>query len=203
MSFKRLTLSFDFTSRGDLLEVVPTSYGVQSRNFHFWDGPGRKIDPPPNSSTLGRAPSLAKPKSGLSRVVSVKKPNSEETGASQGPTSPTSPLKASHGPAEEEGSPEPAKPEKGDEVHEGADDDDGASTNPEEDDNFYENYAEDTRGKRRGTVDITTIPVQLPASLTGGSPTLLVPTLSPPGASEHVTSPLDSSGLDGASMGAL
>ncbi|EPQ52114.1 bifunctional 6-phosphofructo-2-kinase/fructose-2,6-bisphosphate 2-phosphatase, partial [Gloeophyllum trabeum ATCC 11539] len=28
-------------ARGDLLEVVPTSYGVQSQAFHFWDGPGR------------------------------------------------------------------------------------------------------------------------------------------------------------------
>ncbi|TFK38003.1 bifunctional 6-phosphofructo-2-kinase/fructose-2,6-bisphosphate 2-phosphatase [Crucibulum laeve] len=27
---------------GDLLEVVPASYGVQSQAFHFWDGPGRK-----------------------------------------------------------------------------------------------------------------------------------------------------------------
>ncbi|KAJ3485740.1 hypothetical protein NLI96_g4737 [Meripilus lineatus] len=28
-------------ARGDLVEVVPTSYGVQSQAFHFWDGPGR------------------------------------------------------------------------------------------------------------------------------------------------------------------
>ena len=28
-------------ARGDLLEVVPTSYGVHSQAFHFWDGPGR------------------------------------------------------------------------------------------------------------------------------------------------------------------
>lgn len=28
-------------ARGDLIEVVPTSYGVQSQAFHFWDGPGR------------------------------------------------------------------------------------------------------------------------------------------------------------------
>jgi len=26
---------------GDLLEVVPASYGVHSQAFHFWDGPGR------------------------------------------------------------------------------------------------------------------------------------------------------------------
>ncbi|KAI0696836.1 bifunctional 6-phosphofructo-2-kinase/fructose-2,6-bisphosphate 2-phosphatase [Cytidiella melzeri] len=29
-------------ARGDLIEVVPTSYGVHSQAFHFWDGPGRK-----------------------------------------------------------------------------------------------------------------------------------------------------------------
>ncbi|TDL22837.1 bifunctional 6-phosphofructo-2-kinase/fructose-2,6-bisphosphate 2-phosphatase [Rickenella mellea] len=29
-------------ARGDLLEVRPASYGVQSRAFHFWDGPGRR-----------------------------------------------------------------------------------------------------------------------------------------------------------------
>lgn len=28
--------------RGDLLEVVPASYGVHSQAYHFWDGPGRK-----------------------------------------------------------------------------------------------------------------------------------------------------------------
>ncbi|KAJ3568262.1 hypothetical protein NP233_g5828 [Leucocoprinus birnbaumii] len=31
-------------ARGDLLEIVPASYGVHSRAFHFWDGPGRKGD---------------------------------------------------------------------------------------------------------------------------------------------------------------
>ena len=31
-------------ARGDLLEVVPTSYGVHSHAFHFWDGPGRRGD---------------------------------------------------------------------------------------------------------------------------------------------------------------
>ncbi|EGN92865.1 hypothetical protein SERLA73DRAFT_190448 [Serpula lacrymans var. lacrymans S7.3] len=29
-------------ARGDLLEVVPSSYGVDSQAFHFWDGPGRR-----------------------------------------------------------------------------------------------------------------------------------------------------------------
>jgi 6-phosphofructo-2-kinase / fructose-2,6-biphosphatase 4 len=31
-------------ARGDLLEVLPASYGVQSQAFHFWDGPGRRGD---------------------------------------------------------------------------------------------------------------------------------------------------------------
>ncbi|KZT04503.1 bifunctional 6-phosphofructo-2-kinase/fructose-2,6-bisphosphate 2-phosphatase [Laetiporus sulphureus 93-53] len=31
-------------ARGDLLEVVPTSYGVYSQAYHFWDGPGRSGD---------------------------------------------------------------------------------------------------------------------------------------------------------------
>lgn len=31
-------------ARGDLIEVVPTSYGVHSQAFHFWDGPGRRGD---------------------------------------------------------------------------------------------------------------------------------------------------------------
>ena len=30
-------------ARGDLIEVVPTSYGVHSQAFHFWDGPGRRV----------------------------------------------------------------------------------------------------------------------------------------------------------------
>jgi len=29
-------------ARGDLLEIVPASYGVHSKILHFWDGPGRK-----------------------------------------------------------------------------------------------------------------------------------------------------------------
>lgn len=29
-------------ARGDLVEVVPASYGVHSQAFHFWSGPGRK-----------------------------------------------------------------------------------------------------------------------------------------------------------------
>ena len=28
-------------ARGDLIEVVPTSYGVRCQTLHFWDGPGR------------------------------------------------------------------------------------------------------------------------------------------------------------------
>jgi 6-phosphofructo-2-kinase/fructose-2,6-biphosphatase 4 len=28
-------------ARGDLVEVVPASYGVHSQAYHFWDGPGR------------------------------------------------------------------------------------------------------------------------------------------------------------------
>lgn len=31
-------------ARGDLLEVVPASYGVHCQAFHFWDGPGRRGD---------------------------------------------------------------------------------------------------------------------------------------------------------------
>ncbi|KAJ7359306.1 6-phosphofructo-2-kinase-domain-containing protein [Mycena albidolilacea] len=31
-------------ARGDLLEVVPASYGVHSQAFHFWDGAGRRAD---------------------------------------------------------------------------------------------------------------------------------------------------------------
>ncbi len=31
-------------ARGDLIEVVPTSYGVYSQAHHFWDGPGRSSE---------------------------------------------------------------------------------------------------------------------------------------------------------------
>lgn len=31
-------------ARGDLVEVVPASYGVHSQAFHFWSGPGRSYD---------------------------------------------------------------------------------------------------------------------------------------------------------------
>lgn len=36
-------------ARGDLLEVVPASYGVHSQAFHFWDGPGRANESAPES----------------------------------------------------------------------------------------------------------------------------------------------------------
>jgi len=31
-------------ARGDLVEVVPASYGVHSQAFHFWSGPGRGVE---------------------------------------------------------------------------------------------------------------------------------------------------------------
>ncbi|KAH7886847.1 6-phosphofructo-2-kinase-domain-containing protein [Phlebopus sp. FC_14] len=40
-------------ARGDLLEVVPTSYGVHSQAFHFWDGPGRRVDAADGEVELG------------------------------------------------------------------------------------------------------------------------------------------------------
>lgn len=39
-------------ARGDLLEVVPTSYGVHSQAFHFWDGPGRRVVTPDGEDYL-------------------------------------------------------------------------------------------------------------------------------------------------------
>jgi hypothetical protein len=38
-------------ARGDLIEVTPTSYGVRSQAFHFWDGPGRRGDGPDDPGT--------------------------------------------------------------------------------------------------------------------------------------------------------
>ena len=69
-------------ARGDLLEILPASYGVQSRAFHFWDGPGRRVD---------------------------------------------------------------QNPKNGDEAEEAGGEKVGDDLNI----NFYENYAEDTKGKRR------------------------------------------------------
>lgn len=43
-------------ARGDLLEVVPTSYGVHSQAFHFWDGPGRRVDATEGDVDLGHLP---------------------------------------------------------------------------------------------------------------------------------------------------
>ncbi|KAI0322846.1 bifunctional 6-phosphofructo-2-kinase/fructose-2,6-bisphosphate 2-phosphatase [Amylostereum chailletii] len=68
-------------ARGDLLEVVPASYGVESHAVHFWDGPGRKLE----SGQVTDSPSTER-----------------------------------------------------------------------NENNFYENYAEDTKGKRRATTDILT-----------------------------------------------
>ena len=43
-------------ARGDLLEVVPASYGVHSHAFHFWDGPGRTGDGDGDVTMDGRDP---------------------------------------------------------------------------------------------------------------------------------------------------
>lgn len=40
-------------ARGDLLEVVPASYGVHSQAYHFWDGHGRKHGNENVASTSG------------------------------------------------------------------------------------------------------------------------------------------------------
>lgn len=79
-------------ARGDLLEVVPASYGVHSQAFHFWDGPGRRQQV------------------GMGRKEERKKVEVQEE----------------KGGKEEGGS------------HE----------------NFYENFAEDTKGKRDVPVDL-------------------------------------------------
>jgi len=39
-------------ARGDLVEVVPTSYGVHSQAFHFWSGPGRSHDEGVETGTI-------------------------------------------------------------------------------------------------------------------------------------------------------
>jgi len=41
-------------ARGDLLEVVPASYGVSSHAFHFWDGPGRRVTDGEDPSLTGK-----------------------------------------------------------------------------------------------------------------------------------------------------
>lgn len=38
-------------ARGDLVEVVPASYGVHSQAFHFWSGPGRSYEQGDESGT--------------------------------------------------------------------------------------------------------------------------------------------------------
>lgn len=81
--------------RGDLLEVVPASYGVHSQAYHFWDGPGRKqVDE--SALDTGDGASDGDPERVMERSI----PPGEET-------------------------------------------------------NFYENYAEDTKGKRQAAVATT------------------------------------------------
>ncbi|KAJ7683031.1 6-phosphofructo-2-kinase-domain-containing protein [Mycena rosella] len=61
-------------ARGDLLEVVPASYGVHSQAFHFWDGPGRRVDGPSDGSAKDESnfyENYAEDTKGKRRVVSV------------------------------------------------------------------------------------------------------------------------------------
>ncbi|KAG8799165.1 hypothetical protein FRC17_007206, partial [Serendipita sp. 399] len=40
-------------ARGDLIEVQPSAYGVKTRMFHFWSGPGRKDNDTSLASEMG------------------------------------------------------------------------------------------------------------------------------------------------------
>ncbi|KLO14372.1 6PF2K-domain-containing protein [Schizopora paradoxa] len=139
-------------ARGDLLEVRPASYGVHSQNLHFWDGPGRRgaARTRPSSAaggaTIGTGPGAAGAGGagrkgealGLSKLRDLELDDSGLTG------------EGAEGEAAVFEDAMDVPPEEG-----GADVDNGASGDATEDDeagnpnNYYENYAEDTRGKRK------------------------------------------------------
>jgi 6-phosphofructo-2-kinase / fructose-2,6-biphosphatase 4 len=55
-------------ARGDLLEVVPASYGVHSQAFHFWDGPGRRGDEKPGKDETNFYENYAEDTKGKRRI---------------------------------------------------------------------------------------------------------------------------------------
>jgi len=142
-------------ARGDLLEVRPASYGVHSLNLHFWDGPGRRgaARTRPGSAagggTTGTTSGTASAGPGgrkgdglgLSKLRDLDLelsglPDLDDDGTGEGTAVFEDAMEV--------------RPEEG-----GADTDNGVSGDATEDDeaghpnNYYENYAEDTRGKRK------------------------------------------------------
>ncbi|KAH8113867.1 bifunctional 6-phosphofructo-2-kinase/fructose-2,6-bisphosphate 2-phosphatase [Phellopilus nigrolimitatus] len=165
-------------ARGDLLEVRPASYGVHSQAYHFWDGPGRR-----GSSGALTGPDLmalknlglagpAKTRTGSAGSREKSKPRMGSTGAGSAllksgnfgftkvrdfgvgdatqSVVPSGEVEGAGGGAGIFGA---AIVSDGEDAEDGMDDDDVGSVVSDESTNFYENYAEDTKGKRKIDVE--------------------------------------------------
>jgi hypothetical protein len=111
------------------LEVVPTSYGVHSHAFHFWDGPGRSHEggagTPAGSGGDGSAGARRRAARAASRQGNLDDDLDEEEDEG---------LEGAGG----------GGGVWGHELEHGSGGDSYRDAN-----NFYENYAEDTKGKRK------------------------------------------------------
>jgi len=125
---------------------------VHSQNLHFWDGPGRRGAARTRPGSAAGGATAATGPGAIAAVTAGKK--GEGLGLSK-----LRDLELEEpGPSDDGEGGEPAVFEDPIEVHHdegGTDADNGASGDATEDDeaghpnNYYENYAEDTRGKRK------------------------------------------------------
>ena len=162
-------------ARGDLLEVRPASYGVQSQQYHFWDGPGRRGSSSSAASAKGlglEAGGSGKPKSraksvgATSREKVAVKAGTEWWAASETANAVNESSRSTYegeggsggvfgeaimSDGESDGGGDARHREAMKELEDAAreeDEDSDGSTN------FYENVAEDTRGKRVINIDL-------------------------------------------------
>lgn len=166
-------------ARGDLLEVRPASYGVHSQAYHFWDGPGRRgssgasanaaenkllrgikglglsgIGPGGSDgagagkSRPGSAPGVRR--SGSKARMSLGAESIEAPASLGGELSKTDSKEGAGGGAGPFG-PAVGSDAESDALDDGDEGEDGNDSDGSQ--NFYENYAEDTKGKRKVDID--------------------------------------------------
>lgn len=138
-------------ARGDLLEVVPASYGVHSQAYHFWDGPGRRgsasSGPKRAGSIGGRGKQRTNSGSSLREGLSIKERDKSHSRV-RDLKDQVDQMEADTADDDDEGAGGGAGI-YGDAILTDGENEGENAEGEDEDKNFYENYAEDTKGKRK------------------------------------------------------
>ena len=141
-------------ARGDLLEIVPASYGVHSMAYHFWDGPGRRGSgsasggPRRAGSTGSRAKPRTNSGSSLREGLMIKeRAKSHSRVKDLRETVSQMELRITADQLDDGAG--GGAGIFGDAILTDGEEEDGEDDGEDEDKNFYENYAGYTKGKRK------------------------------------------------------